>query len=54
MSKKLRSPFVGHPDAILFWRISQEGVFQQPQAITLKTGSGILSAIAMFRHPSTG
>jgi hypothetical protein len=40
MSKKLRSPFVGHPDALLFWRISQEGVFQQPQAISLKTLPG--------------
>jgi hypothetical protein len=32
---KLRKSFVGHPDAILFLRISPEGVFQQPQAITL-------------------
>jgi|ERR1039457_1090053 hypothetical protein len=34
---KLRKSFVGHPDAILFLQISREGVFQQPQAITLKT-----------------
>jgi hypothetical protein len=32
---KLRKSFVGHPDAFLFLRISREGVFQQPQAITL-------------------
>jgi hypothetical protein len=29
-----RKSFIGHPDAILFRRISREGVFQQPQAIT--------------------
>jgi hypothetical protein len=34
---KLRKSFVGHPDAILFLRISRERVFQQPQAIALKT-----------------
>jgi hypothetical protein len=28
-----RKSFVGHPSAILFWRISQEGVFQQPRPI---------------------
>jgi hypothetical protein len=38
MSRKLRKSFVGHPDAILFLPISREGVFQQPQAITLTTG----------------
>jgi hypothetical protein len=32
---KLRKSFVGHPDAILFLRISRERVFQhQPQAIS--------------------
>jgi len=31
MSRKLRESFVGHPDAILFLRISRERVFQQPQ-----------------------
>jgi hypothetical protein len=31
---KLRKSFVGHPDAILFLRISRERVFQHPQAIT--------------------
>ncbi len=30
MSRKLRKPFVGHPNAILFLRISRGGVFQQP------------------------
>src|SRR2546430_16283232 len=34
---KSRKSFVGHPDAILFLRISQKGVFQQPQAITVRT-----------------
>src|SRR5207247_961171 len=28
---KSRKSFVGHPDAILFLRISQKGVFQQPR-----------------------
>jgi hypothetical protein len=28
---KLRKSFVGHPSAILFLRISREGVFQQPR-----------------------
>jgi len=37
---KPRKSFVGHPNAILFLRISREGVFQQPQAITLKTLMG--------------
>ena len=37
MPRKLREPFEGHPGAILFLRISGEGVFQQPQAITLTT-----------------
>src|SRR5437899_9960150 len=31
MSRKLRESFVGHPDAILFLRISRKGVFQQPR-----------------------
>jgi hypothetical protein len=26
-----RRSFIAHPDAILFWRISWEGVFQQPR-----------------------
>jgi hypothetical protein len=30
-----RKSIVGHPDAILFLSILREGVFQQPQAITL-------------------
>jgi len=32
---KSRKSFVGHPNAILFWRISQLGVFQQQLAISL-------------------
>ena len=43
MSTKLRKSFVGHPSAILFSRISGEGVFQQPLALTLKMTVGILS-----------
>jgi hypothetical protein len=31
---KPRKSFVGHPDAILFLRISREGVFQQPHMFT--------------------
>jgi|SRR5436190_18496950 len=31
---KSRKSFVGHPDAILFLRISQKGVFQQPQKMS--------------------
>jgi hypothetical protein len=34
MSRKLRKLFVGHPGAILFLRISREGVFQQTRLIT--------------------
>jgi hypothetical protein len=40
---------VGHPDAILFLRILREGVFQQPQAITLidPVGGEMASPIMM-------
>jgi hypothetical protein len=38
---KPRTSFLGHPDAILFLRISRERVFQQPQAISLIEGRGI-------------
>jgi hypothetical protein len=31
---KLRKSFVGHPDTILFSRISRERVFQHPRLIT--------------------
>ena len=34
MSWKLRESFVRHPSAILFLRISGEGVFQQPRLLT--------------------
>jgi len=34
---KLRKSFVGHPDTILFSRISRERVFQHPQTFTLRT-----------------
>jgi hypothetical protein len=33
---KPRTSFVGRPDAILFLRISREGVFQQLQATSLR------------------
>jgi hypothetical protein len=36
--RKPRKRFVGHPDPILFLPTSRDGVFQQPQAITLRTG----------------
>jgi hypothetical protein len=32
-----RESFIAHPDAILFLRFSLSGVFQQPQAIPLRT-----------------
>jgi hypothetical protein len=39
---KPRKSFVGHPDAILFSRISREGVFQHPQAsLTMPAVSSI-------------
>ena len=34
MSRQPSESFIGHPDAILFWRFSREGVFQHPQAFT--------------------
>src|SRR2546425_13322998 len=36
---KLRKSFVGHPDTILFSRISRKRVFQHPQAITPSSAS---------------
>ncbi len=33
MSRKLEKSFVGHPSAILFLRISGEGVFQQATGV---------------------
>jgi hypothetical protein len=45
-----RKSFVGHPGAILFLRISQEGVFQQPQAISLIDLS--MSETAILGQPS--
>ena len=38
MSRNPRKSFVGPPDAILFLSILREGVFQQPQTLTLTTG----------------
>jgi hypothetical protein len=51
---KLKKWFVGHPDAILFLRISPEGVFQHPQAITPFENwrGGSLSVTAIFRQQS--
>ena len=34
MSRKIEEVFVGHPDAILFFRISPEGVFQHPRLVS--------------------
>jgi hypothetical protein len=50
---KLNKWFVGHPDAILFLRISPEGVFQHPQAIALKIPQGRIPPVirlASFRR----
>src|SRR5260370_37940838 len=33
-----REWFIGHPDAILFWRISRYGVFQHPRLLTSAIG----------------
>jgi hypothetical protein len=41
---KSRTPFIGHPDAILFSRILPEGLFQQTQAFILKPPPRDLSA----------
>jgi hypothetical protein len=46
---KPRKSFVGHPNAILFSRISREGVFQQPQAITLTDTVRIANLIWLDR-----
>jgi len=34
MARKFGTSFEGHPSAILFLRISAEGVFQQPRLLT--------------------
>jgi hypothetical protein len=53
---KPRKSFVGHPDTILFSRISLERVFQQPQAFTPTTiprelaPRRVLSVIAKLRQ----
>src|SRR3989442_14362976 len=47
MSRKLRKSFVGHRDTILFWLISREGVFQQPQAFALTTW--VVGVMAIMR-----
>jgi hypothetical protein len=48
---KPRKSFLGHPSAILFSRISLEGVFQQPQALTLKCpAQSQMSVMAMLRQ----
>jgi hypothetical protein len=45
---KLRKSFVGLPNAKVFRPFSGEGVFQQPQAFTLKTPArGAMNAIAI-------
>jgi hypothetical protein len=40
MSKKLKRSFVEHPSAILFLRISSEGVFQQPRDLSTVIENG--------------
>jgi hypothetical protein len=54
---KLRKSFVGHPDTILFSRISRERVFQHPQAIAPTTALGlpgrVVGEIAIFRQLKT-
>jgi hypothetical protein len=46
-----RRSIVGLPDAILFLRILRVGVFQQPQAIALKTPvTGSMSEIAICQQ----
>src|SRR5207245_378650 len=42
MSCDSRKSLIRHPDAILFLRIWQEGVFLQPQAFALKTRNSSL------------
>src|ERR1039457_4038479 len=44
---KPRKSFVGHPDAILFLRISREGVFQQPRLLT--TVEDLISRLPVIR-----
>jgi hypothetical protein len=45
---------VGHPDAILFLRNSRGEVFQQPQAIALKTPvNGSMSVMGIYRDSVT-
>ena len=51
MSRKLERSFVGHPSAILFLLMSRKRVFQQPQAITLKTPGWQGHAPARTRRP---
>jgi len=51
-----RESFIGHPDAILFSRLSREGVFQQPQAISptmLWDIAGRLRVELWVRNPKT-
>src|ERR1700730_6986646 len=62
MSRKPKSSLMRHPDAILFSRISREGVFQQPRLLTTDSLVGILVvpfvaagiAPAAFRMHSNG
>jgi hypothetical protein len=56
---KLRKSFVGHPDAILFLRISRERVFQHPRLISslimvsarpAKTKTPAINALRIRQH----
>jgi len=49
MSRKSERSFLGHPSAKFFRSFSSEGLFQHPQAVTLRIPApSILSAIGML------
>jgi hypothetical protein len=56
MSRKIENVvyrFIGQPNAILFLRISREGVFQQPRLISttsLAQGATLTEANAQLRY----
>src|ERR1035437_2104179 len=51
---KSRKSFVGHPDAILFLRISREGVFQQPRLVTTVAAPTTFGAIQRKAAQTSG
>ena len=50
---KSRTSFLGHPGAILFGRILREGLFQHPQAITLRTPPAVTTRCPQYKRKST-